>query len=185
MDFFIKASYAAATQSPPATGAFFDEYRVVIMSLSLLLSVIVFIWQIIKHFQDKKANKKSYSLSIAEGYWHQSVVLPLFVDKFVSSVTQWIDEINKPNKSNDEIIGIRDSFKKDIRELNSRTQLLCTVEEQARTNIRAQLEDIEDSVISYLSEASDNKKEPPNDKVFKKSEAIFKELMNDHQRFNQ
>lgn len=192
MDFFIRAGYAAEqlqnkamSDSESVTESFFDDYRVLIMSLSLLLSLIVFGWQIYKHFHDKKTSKKDYALSIEDGYWHQSVVLPLFVDKFVSSITQWVDAISSPDKlSVDEI---RDNFKKDIRELASRTQLLCTVKEQARANILMRLEEVEDCITCYLSdikESPDNKKSPPNNKVFEKAEAIFKELMQDHQSFN-
>lgn len=130
-----------------------------------------------KHFQDRKEHK--------EGYWHQSVILPLFIDKFVLNIAQWIDVINNPDKSS--IDGIRDNFKKEIRELTSRTRLLCTVTEQAREQIRTHLDDIEESITCYLSdikESTDNKKSPPNDKVFAKVEAILKELMQDHPRFN-
>ncbi|MDD5461984.1 MAG: hypothetical protein PHG00_10205 [Methylococcales bacterium] len=120
MDFFIKASYAAGelkdkaiSNSPITVQAFFDDNRIVIMSLSLFLSVIVFGWQIYKHFQDKSDRKDDYALSIKEGYWHKSVVLPLFVDKFASSITEWIDAINNPDKSSVE--KIRDDFKKTLR----------------------------------------------------------------------
>lgn len=190
MDFFIKASNAAAqvqdkaiSNSSTTAEGIFDEYRIWIMSLSLILAVVSFVWQIFKHFQDRKERKNDHALSIKEGYWHQSVVLPLFVDKFVSSVTQWIDVTNNPDKPVEEI---RDNFKKDIRQLISRTRLLCTVEEQARTNIREFLDDIEDCITRYLSdikESADNKGSPPNDKVFAKVEAILKELMQDHQRY--
>ncbi len=191
MDFFIKASYAAAqlqdkviSNGSTTEEGFFDEYRIWIMSLSLILAVVSLGWQIFKYLQDRRDHKKDYALSINEGYWHQSVVLPLFIEKFVSSVTQWIDVINNPDKSVDEI---RDGFKKDIRELTSRTQLLCTVNEQARENIRTLLDDIEDCITRYLSdikESANSKESPPKDKIFAKVEAILKELMQDHQRFN-
>jgi hypothetical protein len=184
MDFFIKAGYAAAQLQAEATSnslttaeGFFDDPRIWIMFLSLILSVVSLGWQIKKHVQDRKEHK--------ENYWHQSVILPLFIDKFVLNVAQWIDVINNPDKSSIDVI--RDNFKKDIRELISRTRLLCTVEEQAREKIRTLLDDIEESITCYLSdikESTDNKKSPPNDKVFAKVEAILKELMQDHQRFN-
>lgn len=192
MDFFIKSSYTAAQETSDSStvaffDAFFDDHRVMIMSLSLLLSFIVFGWQIFKHFQDKKDDKRSYGLSIQEGYWHKSVVLPLFVDKFVSSITEWTDDINSPNKSVDRINEIRNKFKKDKRELSSRTKLLCTVEDQVKENIRKHLDEIEDSIIRYLSDiqlSPDDQTTLPNQKIFENAEAIFKELMQDHQRFN-
>ncbi|MDD5461983.1 MAG: hypothetical protein PHG00_10200 [Methylococcales bacterium] len=64
---------------------------------------------------------------------------------------------------------------------------MCTVEEQVRKNIRELLDDIEDCITCYLSdikESGDNKKSPPTDKVLAKVEAILKELMQDHQRYN-
>lgn len=191
MDFIIKTSYAAAelhgtaiSNSSPTVKGFFDDNRVVIMSLTFCLSFITFLWQIYKHFKDRSDRKKEYGLSIEEGYWHQSVVLPLFVDKFVLYITQWVDMINNPNKTIDEI---RDNFKKEIRELTSRTQFLCTVDQKARENIRTELDGIEDCITCYLSdikESTDNKRTPPNDKVFSKVEMILKELMKDHQRFS-
>ena len=79
MDFFIKAGYAAAQLQDEATSnslttaeGFFDDPRIWIIFLSLILSVVSLGWQIKKHFQDRKEHK--------EGYWHQSVILPLFID---------------------------------------------------------------------------------------------------------
>ena len=192
MDFFIKTSHAAAelkdkviSNSSTNVEGFFDDPRIMIMFLSLILSVVSLGWQIKKHYQDKSDRKKDFALSIKEGYWHQSVVLPLFVDTFVLNVTQWIDVIDNPDRSS--IDEIRDSFKKDIRELTSRTRLLCTVEENVKIKIRELLDGIEDCITCYLSdikESTDSKKLSPNDKVFAKVEEILKELMNDHQRFN-
>jgi hypothetical protein len=76
----------------------------------------------------------------------------------VSSITHWIEAINNPDKSVNEI---RDNFKKDIRELISRTRFLCTVDEHARENIRTLLDEIEDCITCYLSEfreSANNKK---------------------------
>ncbi|WKJ91333.1 hypothetical protein QZJ86_04180 [Methylomonas montana] len=112
-----------------------------------------------KYDLDKADKESEYLTSISDKYWHQSVILPLFIDKFVSSITSWIDDINtlekcdhNTGKLSTKIDEIRDGFKKDITQLIYRTQLLCAVEEQVRVNVREKLDEIEDCITRYLSD---------------------------------
>lgn len=196
MDFIFKSVYAATQQindlpSADSTTKSFteimDEYRLWIMLAALILSLISLGWQIFKAIYDnKKENKiriENLKLSINEDFWHKSVVLPVFVDKFVESISSWIQMLD--NCTPDKINEIRSAFLKDKRELSSRTRLLCTVNELSRKNIREHLDEIEDSVIAYLYHLqtnSDNNSNKPsfNDKIYIKVESIFQELIQDH-----
>lgn len=198
MDFLIKSSLVApeiqnefqkSIDSPNLLEGFFDDYRLLIMSLALLLSVINIIWQIRTHYKEKKEHrterKEDRYLSIKEDYWHKSVILPMFIDKFVISITNWINTINELKDNETQAIEkTRDSFKSDIRELCSRTHLLCTVNENVREKIRTSLDEIEDCVTAHLSdlkeETMSDKSSSINEKILIKVEQILKELMQDH-----
>lgn len=186
MDFFIKASYAGDLAIQSNDVSFIDDHRVIIMSITLVISIMSFCWQLVKHFKlDKSEKINTYQLDIREGYWHQSILLPLFVDKFVENITKWVDDINLSN----DLAGVdrRDNFKKEIVELQSRTQLLCTVNETARNNINDKLDNIEDIINSYLynsSNISESEILKVKSKIFSNAEDIIKELMDDHQRLD-
>ncbi|SHN92448.1 hypothetical protein BHECKSOX_860 [Bathymodiolus heckerae thiotrophic gill symbiont] len=146
----------------------------------------------LKTYKEKKAHrterKIDHYISIKEDYWHKSVILPMFIDKFVYSVTNWITSINELNAKDIKIEKTRDNFKKDIRELCSRTHLLCTVDENVRENIRIYLDEIKDCVTAHLSNLKEgitvnNGGSSINEKILIKIEEILKELMNDHNSF--
>lgn len=194
MDFILKSAYAAAekindipSSVEPINKSFvetIDEYRLWIMFISLIIALISLGWQVGKHILDnKKESKKRIedkNLSIDEGFWHKSVILPVFVDKFVESISNWTDMLN--NCTNEKVDETRDAFIKEKRELSSRTRLLCTVNESSRENIRGYLDDIEETVMAHLFSISknDNNSKSLNDRIYINVEKIFKELIKDH-----
>jgi hypothetical protein len=195
MDFFIKASHAATDVSEKLASTcgdrvecFFDDNRVIVMLLSFLVACAA----LFVSYKSYKWQINKYNLDQKDGYWHQSVVLPLFVDKFVLSITKWVDDISSLEKAKDTIDlpaainQVRDEFKKEISQLASRTQFLCTVEGETRTQICNRLDEIEDCITRYLSDAKEtnNFYNPPHGKIFEKSSDIFEALIADHKKFN-
>jgi len=71
MDFFIKASYAAAqlqdkalSNPSTATEVFFDDPRILVMLLSLILAVVSLGWQIKNIFKIEKNTKKAIGINL-------------------------------------------------------------------------------------------------------------------------
>ena len=193
LDFLVSASYADGG-TPIAvsyTEGVFDA-RTIIMGISLLVSFLaLFIafkslnWQKHKQYIDQ-------TLAVNDKYWHQSVVLPLFINRFSINVAEWLDGIDELENTSENsglsltIDNLRDKLKKDIRQLTLRTHLLVTVQEAVRTQILEELDDIEDCVTRYLSDLKENRKikELPNTKIVVRSRNIFALLMKDHNQLN-
>jgi len=184
--------------------------RIQIMWCSLVVSILAFVISAIslwlhhrKYSLEKSYRKIDKELSVEDQYWHRSVILPYFVDKLLECVDVWIEKVKNVSSIqepiddsiySDRIDLLRDSIKRDLRQLCSRTKLLCTSTEETRSGIRNSLDEIEDILFSCLLTHKSNiqKKGSENfsyattvdDKVLQKVNNILQCLISQHKNMN-